>query len=240
MKENSWTQTHPRALHVRWSDDDNQRLVNTYYPEFSCIYSRLKLVVQKTDVARLMYLHAFGGLYVDEDYEAKENVFRELGENRYSHKQVWIVRSPVLLNEVLQNSLMFARHTDSVFFRECLNTIEEIVNFMFDGCTFSPSCSLLYFVHHPVTSHLLNVLLTQYATGPAVLDKTLVLHADLAQRVGILEPETFFHGSLAKHHHQNSWVTLGQATFPIVMFLLSFVVVCSFCCMAFSRTLARR
>ena len=59
MKENSWTQTYPRALHVRWSDNDNQRLVGTYYPEFACMYSRLKLIVQKTDVARLMYLHAF-------------------------------------------------------------------------------------------------------------------------------------------------------------------------------------
>lgn len=240
MKENSWTQTHPRALHVRWSDNDNQRLVGTYYPEFACMYSRLKLIVQKTDVARLMYLHAFGGIYADEDYEAKENIFRVLGENKYSPKNVWIVRSPVLLNEVLQNSLMYARQSGNVFFRECLNAIQEIVNFMHDGCSFSPSCSLLYFVHHPVTSHMLNVLLTQYMTGPAVLDKTLVLHPKTAQNVGILEPELFFHGSLAKHHHQNSWVTLGSATFPISMFLIFFAVACSFFCVALLRVMERR
>lgn len=94
----SWNKFHPQALHVLWTDEDNDQLIKMHYPEFVELYtSALLTKVQRADIARVVYLHRYGGVYVDLDYEARADLFANLPETTAG---IFVVRSPTLLNEV--------------------------------------------------------------------------------------------------------------------------------------------
>lgn len=49
----SWAKYHPEGvLRVFWTDTDNQNLIDTFYPEFSKLYSIFELTIQKVDTVR--------------------------------------------------------------------------------------------------------------------------------------------------------------------------------------------
>lgn len=217
LAPNSWTEYHPNALHVRWSDEDNRRLVRLRYPHLLDFYDNtLRLVVQRTDLARLLYLHAFGGLYVDMDYEAHTDVLALLTDARRSSRSNWVVESPALMNEVMQNSFMFASRPNHAFWLHCANGARDAFEFVHHGCDFSSSCGFLKVFASPFTSEAAHIVMTQYLTGSAMLDKVHVRHPDAGRDVGLLR-DGFFHGPHATHHHHNSWVTLGTALAPLTL-----------------------
>lgn len=53
---------------VIYSDKDNERLLEKYYPEFIERFSKIKKGVVKADIMRCLYMHRFGGIYSDTDY----------------------------------------------------------------------------------------------------------------------------------------------------------------------------
>jgi|MDSZ01.1.fsa_nt_gb hypothetical protein len=227
-RDNSWTQHHPHALHVRWSDDDNERLVTQCYPQFTVLYTRmLFLPVQRTDLVRVLYLHQFGGLYVDIDYEAHTDVVAAVHAS--SRHSISVVRSPALMNEVMQNSLMHANASGLAFFLRCAESILEIMTFIHTGCNFSNSCAVLKLFHHRVSRTAMHVILTQYITGPAVLDKTYVKYKG-SDDVGLLGSE-FFHGPIAYHHQANTWVQVARAALPILSMVLVVIALCNTACL---------
>ncbi len=69
-----WVTHHPGYLHVLWSGSSNAQLVAQHYPVFSDMFFSLPTIIQQVDTARLLYLHRFGGLYADLDYECNANV----------------------------------------------------------------------------------------------------------------------------------------------------------------------
>lgn len=52
-----------------YDDNDNLKLVETYFPEYVEKYNSISRGVAKADVARLVYMYAFGGWYCDTDYK---------------------------------------------------------------------------------------------------------------------------------------------------------------------------
>lgn len=66
--QQSWKTLHPGWRHVLWTDEDNRRLVETKYPEFLGFYNSLDVGIKKADFSRFLYMHAFGGVYVDLDF----------------------------------------------------------------------------------------------------------------------------------------------------------------------------
>ena len=54
--------------HVLHTDADNMELVRTRYPRLLPLYSRLS-PIQQADVARMLIMHAYGGVYVDLDMQ---------------------------------------------------------------------------------------------------------------------------------------------------------------------------
>ena len=208
----SWPKHHPNAYIVLWTDEDNLKLVEKFYPEYLSTYNGLKLPIQKVDMVRLMYLHRYGGIYADMDYEARQNIVKyfpqPLGD-------VMIVESPVLLNEVMQNSLMVATTLYHPFWKACLDSIREIVSFINspEACKVNKwgGCELLQFFHNPLTSKMSNMLFTLYITGPTVLDKTWLRSRDKNWNLKLLPKERFFVGDVAVHHQSNSWVNVPKA-----------------------------
>jgi len=80
--QNSWHIHHPNWECRLWTDEDNQRLIDDEYPQFAAFYRQLPIPVLKIDFVRLAYLHRFGGLYVDLDFEALRGLDPLLNESR--------------------------------------------------------------------------------------------------------------------------------------------------------------
>jgi mannosyltransferase OCH1-like enzyme len=51
-----------------WDDDDNLTLIHKYFPDFADAYNQIAFGVAKADIARYLYMYAFGGFYFDTDY----------------------------------------------------------------------------------------------------------------------------------------------------------------------------
>jgi len=66
--QESWRRLHPEWEHVLWTDEDNRRLVETRYPEFLEFFEGLDVGIKRADFSRFLYMHAFGGVYVDMDF----------------------------------------------------------------------------------------------------------------------------------------------------------------------------
>ena len=151
LKRNSWSKLHSRSINVRWSDSDNYMLVKDFFPKFLEFYNHLVLPVQKSDVARLLYLYKFGGLYVDMDYEAHADVIHEIRTR--TNRSIAVVQSPFLINEAMQNSFMYARVSGHPFFIKCVRNIMQVFRFIQRGCDVSQSCFLLRLFKNPFTKY---------------------------------------------------------------------------------------
>lgn len=208
----SWSTHHPQALHVLWTDEDNAALVKDHYPQWVDTYTNLVLAIQRCDMVRLLYLHRFGGVYADLDYEAHQNIFQHLPANA----QCCIVESPVMLNEVMQNSLMVSTVQEHPFWKKSVESIVEIHSFIQspNECKEKKwgGCKLLDLFHNIFTKKIANLAFTLYITGPAVLDKTCVRHREEGWRLALLNKEQWFMGQfagndgIATHHQANTWV----------------------------------
>lgn len=58
----SWKEHNPDWVYTLWTDDDNRRLVERYYPWFLPTYDSLNHPVMKSDAARFFYLHRYVAL----------------------------------------------------------------------------------------------------------------------------------------------------------------------------------
>ena len=71
---------HPDWKRQFWTDEDNDLLVREYYPIFYDYYQTLSPTIKKADFARLLYMHRFGGVYVDLDFLCLKNLSALLQE----------------------------------------------------------------------------------------------------------------------------------------------------------------
>lgn len=223
----SWDKYHANALHVLWSDDENLVFLNRYYPEFVNLYKELVLNIQRTDLVRVLYLHRYGGVYIDLDYEAHADIFNHLPTtDDGATPEVMVVGSPVLLNEVMQNSFMIATQYNHPYWYEVAKSIDEIVNFINDPslCLEWGGCALLDFFHNRFTKKVVNLIFTLYITGPAVLDKTWLRHIKRGWTLETLGPKEFFVGTVAQHHQDNTWVDIPSTIPEVIAVLVSMVL----------------
>jgi hypothetical protein len=70
----SWIRNHPGWRRMFWTDRGNERLVQRRYPQFYDFYMNLTPGIKKADFARLLYMHRFGGVYVDLDFVCLKNL----------------------------------------------------------------------------------------------------------------------------------------------------------------------
>ena len=75
----SWAAMHPGWQRMFWTDADNLELVRVHYPQFHDFYRELTPPIKQADFARFLYLHHFGGVYVDLDFVCLRNLEPLLG-----------------------------------------------------------------------------------------------------------------------------------------------------------------
>eukprot|EP00834_Sanchytrium_tribonematis_P004381 NODE_212_length_12593_cov_0.662638.p6 type:complete len:296 gc:universal NODE_212_length_12593_cov_0.662638:9952-10839(+) len=65
----SWLRNHPHWEHHLWTDLENRQLVKDEYPWLLHFYDNLPKHIQRVDIVRYLYLHKYGGVYADLDFE---------------------------------------------------------------------------------------------------------------------------------------------------------------------------
>lgn len=78
--QESWRRDYPEWEYRFWTDEDNQELVSTFYREFEGTYDKIARGVVKSDIARMLYLHRFGGIYADLDFVSLRSIEPLLAE----------------------------------------------------------------------------------------------------------------------------------------------------------------
>ena len=223
----SWKKYIPNACFVLWTDEDNRNLVKKFYPDLLKTFDELPLVIQKCDLVRLLYLHRFGGTYADLDYEVYTNIF-ETEQLKKNISNIYVVESYILLNEVMQNSLMISRIRNHNYWLQVAHNIKRVHEFIKDPSICEEKNfggrKLVWVFDNIFTKRIANMFFTQYMTGPAMLDKTYVQMSISSRKVSndicLLSSEDFYLGKHAAHHHSNSWVHVGRAFKNIIIFLL--------------------
>jgi len=221
----SWSSYHPDALHVLWTDDDNLLMVEKFYKEFLDTYKGLPMEVMRADMARVLYMHRYGGLYVDLDYEAKTDIFSILP---VTEALIYVVESPTLMNEVMQNSLMVCKVQQHEFWYEVCKSIVEIQRFLNhpEECKKHgwSGCDSMMMFHSRFTGKAANLIFILDITGPAVLDKTWVLHNhnkyDKRWQIELLPLQTFFVGTAARHYQFSTWANIPWAIKEVIVSLV--------------------
>ncbi|KAJ3228945.1 hypothetical protein HDU78_009354 [Chytriomyces hyalinus] len=70
----TWTALNPTYTHQIWSDEDNRNLVAEHYPWFLKTFDAFESNILRADTARLFYMHRFGGVYADLDFECLKSL----------------------------------------------------------------------------------------------------------------------------------------------------------------------
>ncbi len=65
----SWKSKNPGWKHRIWTDEDNRELIRDRFPQILPVYDAYTKEIFRTDIARLAYMHAHGGVYADLDME---------------------------------------------------------------------------------------------------------------------------------------------------------------------------
>ena len=182
--------------------------------------------IHKVDLVRLLYLHRYGGVYADLDYEAHANIFDHLP----TKSDIFIVNCPVIINEVYQNSLMISTVINHAFWYDTALNILRIMLLIsegFDACEKQAkgSCDVLKLFDNPLTHDITLLAYTLQLTGPAVLDKTIAQYNTKQLLLTGLPADKFFKGSICTHHNNNSWVNIPKEISGIIVISI-FVLIC--------------
>ncbi|KAI8609438.1 nucleotide-diphospho-sugar transferase [Chytriomyces sp. MP71] len=65
----SWKTMNPEYEYKLWTDRDNRNLVAEHYPWFLKTYDAFEDPILRADASRLFYMHKYGGVYADLDFE---------------------------------------------------------------------------------------------------------------------------------------------------------------------------
>lgn len=223
----NWSKLHPGFTHVLWTDEDNDLLVRTWFPQYLDSYNWLPIVIQKTDFVRLMYLYRYGGIYADLDYVAHKALPPCLPQLC----GFMAVQSPFTLNENLQNSLMISSPGHPLVF-EAMEIINQTVQDLRARKKY-PNFNLKNKLIGPV----LATLLTLSLTGPRVLDKAASRIASTKKTQKDQEKsrldtsivyldDSFFKGPVAEHLQDSNWIQgIHKKCLPLIaLVILSFVL----------------
>jgi mannosyltransferase OCH1-like enzyme len=102
--------------------------LNTIFPELLPLYNKLTIYAAKSDIARLIYLYFYGGIYLDTHIE---HIFKKYGNNIYK-----------LFDKYKKFDFVIARNSEKVF--NCSSIISK------------PRCKLLYQALHQIINNLKN------------------------------------------------------------------------------------
>lgn len=163
----------PEYEHKIWFDDNTiDNLVCSTFPHYSSYYVDLRHI-QKIDIAKMVMIYVFGGVYADMDYYCKTNFFDDLC-NRV------VVSGSPHHNETIQNGLM-ASEKEHPF-------VLEYIRDMFDNVKKIKMDKSDDYVKD--------------TTGPFALEKTYQKNKQFWTDIQVLDPD-IYNPTISTFYHEN-------------------------------------
>ncbi len=72
--QQSWLTYHPDWEYRLWTHEECHEFVRSFYPDLVNMYEAFPYRIQRIDLARVLFLHRLGGLYVDLDFECMKSL----------------------------------------------------------------------------------------------------------------------------------------------------------------------
>jgi hypothetical protein len=113
-----------------WTDEMILKLISEEYPNFYNIYKLARTGVQKGDIARIILVYHYGGIYIDLDVLILKDFAKILDMNS---NKLYITYEPLGQTTALYNSdkyicnAFFAANKNNNMLRAILNTIPEYI-----------------------------------------------------------------------------------------------------------------
>lgn len=119
-----WRALHPGYEYRLWTDADNDRFVASQYPELYAVYRSFDREIFRADMARCLYLHHYGGVYVDLDIEPLRPVDALLEGKRCLLGSEPLLHAQKLWNKpLLVSNAFMASAPGHAFWREMVDEI---------------------------------------------------------------------------------------------------------------------
>lgn len=129
----SWKEKNPEYQYILWDQFKIENILNNYFPYFKKQYDSYPKIIQKIDVAKLMILYIYGGIYVDMDSECLRNIDPLLENNQIvlgkSNCDITAkIYNHGTIKDVVENSF-FASIKNHPFWIHCIDmAIKENIN----------------------------------------------------------------------------------------------------------------
>lgn len=191
----TWKRYHPHWEYRLWSDASARDLVARKFPHLLGRYESYPYNIQRVDVARLLILIEYGGLYVDMDFEALrpiDSLFdRGTVLSRESSADASRVSKPLLLS----NAIM-AGEPQAPFFMHALRSLPARW----------PRSSVIETVLNTTGPYALTRAYESFSGELRLLDETPFFSVGLeASRRPIDRDQLIASGAYAVHHFASSW-----------------------------------
>ncbi len=149
----SWLQHFPDFEHKMWDDEDIEKFISDNYPWYLTIYKSYDRNIKRYDVARILILHYYGGIYADMDYIVYKNFYDEMPKDKVSTPI-----SPYRLHEFVQNAL-FIGPKNHIFWMMCidLSINRTHISSVLDA-TGPKLISDCYYEFYPICKDMVNIL----------------------------------------------------------------------------------
>ncbi|MCB1277640.1 glycosyltransferase [Prosthecobacter sp.] len=200
--QQSWRILHPEFEYRLWTDADNDRLIHDDYPQFVEFFHRISQPITKVDFIRVAYMHRFGGIYADVDFEALRPFDPLLNDSKIVvGRETGGIGNPMRGRDFVLNALIISPAGHPVW----LEIMNEIATRYRHRRMFEPLAFYVIRMAIEVFDH--------------VLEKHARDHDDIT-----IEPHEMFYpappsvrlvqtrrelardcGSFAIHHYENSW-----------------------------------
>ena len=149
MYRESWTEKNPDWYRMEWNKPDSLSFLKQFYPEHLETFLGYKYEIQRCDFVRYLFLHRYGGWYVDMDYYCNRPMTEALKQFRNS---IYFVQSPnsfMQESDHISNSLIYST-PGHPFWRQLVLELEQARN-----------------VPYFYTKHLA----VMFTTGPGILNR---------------------------------------------------------------------
>jgi inositol phosphorylceramide mannosyltransferase catalytic subunit len=71
---NTWKKMHPDWEYILWTDEMNRDFIKEQFPLFLPVYDSYEANIQRVDAVRYFILLKYGGVFVDLDFECRQNI----------------------------------------------------------------------------------------------------------------------------------------------------------------------
>ena len=192
----SWITNNPDYQYYLWTDEENRKFLEDFYPWFLNTYDKLSEPIMRADAMRPFYLYHFGGIYVDLDYECYKSFDGVLDYHNRLDNKVLLARQ--MVGDRASNFLMISE-AGHPFWRKVIEKIQNRIGRKW---------------WHT------RMLYVWYTTGPNVINDTYLEYSKNNTDIVLLSNKEFNSTNsidavvYGKHHESQSW---GDSNSTIVL-----------------------